>query len=118
MSATAPNPPFALPLISATGWTTPDGAGVTVVGELDLAGAPLLAAEVNSVCCAAADGDVREFLLDLEGVTFLDSAGLRAADRAEVAAAARGWRVRVLVPAGSEPRCLITLATCHGRKHR
>lgn len=113
MTALAPSPsqyPNSPPLFSATGWTTPDRVGVTAIGELDLAGAPLLAAEVRSVCCAGAAGDDREFLLDLEGVTFLDSTGLRAADRAELAVTGRGWRVRVVPPTGSEPRHLIDLA--------
>ncbi|MBA3742531.1 STAS domain-containing protein [Sporichthya sp.] len=83
---------------------------MTGVGELDLATAPLLTAEVRAVCRAALPGDVREFLLDLEGVTFLDSTGLRCAERAELAARNGGLHVRVRPPAARGPRQLLRLA--------
>lgn len=101
-------PPF--PLFTATGWSAPELVGVTGVGELDLATAPLLAAEIRAVCRANLAGDVREFLLDLEGVTFLDSTGLRCAERAELAATNGGWHVQVRPPTARGPQQLLLLA--------
>jgi anti-anti-sigma factor len=106
-----PNTP---PLCLITAWATPELAGVTVVGELDLATAPLLAAKVASTCNVTS-GEPRGFLLDLAAVTFLDSAGLRAADRAVLAATNWGWQVRVVQPTASEPRQMILLALRKGR---
>jgi anti-anti-sigma factor len=101
------------PLFTATGWTTSDLAGVTAFGELDLASAPLLAAAIDSVCRRGTSG-AGEFLLDLEGVTFLDSVGLRAAGRAERAARNWGWQVQLVWPTARGPRRLMMLSLRRG----
>lgn len=99
-----------VPAFSATGWTSLHQAGVTVSGELDLASAPVLDREVEAVCRPGISEEVREFLLDLGGVTFMDSVGLRAAERAQLAARNRGWRVQVMPPSAPGPRHLMILA--------
>lgn len=93
----------------ASGWTKADLVGVTATGELDIGTAPLLADEVRAIGQAGPTGATRDFLLDLTEVTFLDSFGLRTAERAELVATDWGWRVRMLLPAGGEPRRLIEL---------
>lgn len=103
---------------TATGWTTPDLVGVTAVGELDVATASMLTTEVDNICRAGAAAEVREFLLDLRGVTFLDSTGLRAADRAKQSATNWGWRVSVTQPIARGPRQLMILALRYGRDSR
>ncbi len=65
--------------------TTLSSAGDAVIalsGELDLSGAPALDEEIGRL---AAHDDVRRVVLDLRGLAFLDSSGLRV-----VALAARG----------------------------
>ena len=104
-------------LFTATGWTAPDLVGVTAVGELDLATASVLTAEVDIVCRAGIPGEGREFILDLEGVTFLDSTGLRAADRAKQSATNWGWRVRVTQPVASGPQHLMRILAQRDGRH-
>jgi anti-sigma B factor antagonist len=71
-------------------------AGTTVrvdaVGEIDSSSAPALRAELDAVLDAAPD----EVVLDLCGVTFLDSAGLSALAAAHRRAVLAGVRLRVL----------------------
>ncbi len=102
-------PPF--PLFTTTGCTAPESIGVTVTGELDMATAPSLTAEVDIVCLrVSASADSHEFLLDLQDVSFLDSAALLAVHRAHLAATDRGWHVRVAPPTAPGPRHLMMLA--------
>src|SRR5213593_3940204 len=49
--------------------------GVVVHGEIDLDGADTFEVKASAALMGSADGD---FLVDLSGVTFMDSAGLRA----------------------------------------
>jgi anti-sigma B factor antagonist len=65
---------------------------VTAVGEVDSSSAPLLRAELET----ALDGQLRELVVDLDGVTFLDSAGLSVLAAAHRGALARDVRLRVL----------------------
>lgn len=65
---------------------------ITAVGEVDSSSAPLLRSELES----ALVGDPRELVVDLDGVTFLDSAGLSVLAGAHRTAAARDVRLRVL----------------------
>lgn len=53
--------------------TTQDGVVLSLVGELDLASAPRLESELMAV----ESNYPREFVIDLEGVQFIDSTGLR-----------------------------------------
>lgn len=65
---------------------------VTAVGEVDSSSAPLLRSELES----ALDGGPRELVVDLDGVTFLDSAGLSVLAGAHRTASERGVSLRVL----------------------
>jgi anti-sigma B factor antagonist len=76
--------------IDVTGSTT--GVLLTVTGEVDSSTAPSLRAVVDT---AFADG-VRTLTVDLEGVTFLDSAGLCVLAGAHRRAAEDGVVFRVL----------------------
>lgn len=73
---------------------TGSGPSVRLIatGEVDSSSAPLLRAELDTVL----DGDVREVTIDLDGVTFLDSAGLSVLAGAHRRAGVRGVRLRVL----------------------
>lgn len=51
----------------------PDACVVRIEGELDLAGCP----ELDLALCEAEQAPVRRIILDLEDLTFIDSAGLR-----------------------------------------
>jgi anti-anti-sigma factor len=68
-----------------------------VAGELDLA----TAAAVEEHLEAASGDGTRAVVVDLRGVTFMDSSGLRMLLKADVAARRDGWRLS-LVP-GPEP---------------
>lgn len=65
---------------------------VTAAGEVDSASAPLLRAEIESVL----DGSPTEVVIDLEGVTFLDSAGLSVLAGTHRRATEQGVHLRVL----------------------
>jgi anti-sigma B factor antagonist len=65
---------------------------VAAVGEVDSSSAPLLRTQLE----AALEGELRELVVDLDGVTFLDSAGLSVLAGAHRRAAARKVRLRVL----------------------
>jgi anti-sigma B factor antagonist len=72
--------------------TTLSGAGdalIALSGELDLSGAPALDDEIGRL--AAADG-VQRVVLDLRGLEFLDSSGLRSVAMADrrLSSAGRG----------------------------
>jgi anti-sigma B factor antagonist len=66
---------------------------VAAVGEVDSSSAPLLRAELET---ALDGGDLRELVVDLDGVTFLDSAGLSVLAGAHRRAAGRDVHLRVL----------------------
>ena len=65
---------------------------LTVVGEIDSSSAPALRVAVEDVL----DGGVRELVIDLDGVTFLDSAGLCVLAAAHRVMSEAGLRLRVL----------------------
>jgi anti-sigma B factor antagonist len=75
--------------------TDPDGtARVVVQGELDLAAAPMLRDALDGL-----RRDARSTVLDLRGLTFMDSSGLRVLLEAGRHREA-GWGVTLLLPAG------------------
>jgi anti-sigma B factor antagonist len=65
---------------------------LTAVGEVDSSSAPLLRTHLEAIL----DSDVTEITVDLDGVTFLDSAGLCVLAAAHRRASAAGVRLRVL----------------------
>ena len=68
-----------------------DAVRVTVVGELDLATTPELERALDAVEATPA----RAIVLDLDGVEFLDSTGLRAVLAADARSQANGSRLAV-----------------------
>ena len=81
-----------------------DGHAVRLVavGEIDSSSAPLLRRELDAVLERA----VQEIVVDLDGVTFLDSAGLCALASVHRRAAAKGVQLRVLASARAVMRPL------------
>jgi anti-sigma B factor antagonist len=65
---------------------------VSAAGEVDSSSAPLLRTELETVL----GGDLRELVVDLDAVTFLDSAGLSVLAGAHRRTTALGVRLRVL----------------------
>jgi anti-sigma B factor antagonist len=81
--------------------TTLSGAGdalIALTGELDLSGAPALDEEIARL--AAADG-VKRVIVDLRGLEFLDSSGLRVVAMADRQLAAAGRQLALV--RGAEP---------------
>lgn len=73
--------------------TESDGsARLTAKGEIDSSSAPTLRSRIDAVL----DGDVQELTVDLDAVTFLDSAGLCVLAAAHRRAVRSGVRLRVL----------------------
>ena len=66
---------------------------VSVVGEVDCSTAPRLTENVDALLASGP----AELVVDLTGVTFLDSAGLHALVTAHTRAQGQGIRMRVLV---------------------
>jgi anti-sigma B factor antagonist len=79
--------------MSVTAARTDAGGRVVVTGEVDCSTAPRMTACIDSVLAAAP----AEVVVDLTGVTFLDSAGLHALVSAHSRAADAGAGLRVLV---------------------
>jgi anti-sigma B factor antagonist len=71
--------------------TTRDGtvAVIAATGELDLSGAAALEAEIESL---TADPDIGTVVLDLSGLEFMDSSGLRTIVLADMRAREAGRR--------------------------
>ena len=90
MTAFSLEPASALATISVSAATP--FVRLTVTGEIDSSSAPDLRDRLDEVL----DGDVDELTVDLDGVTFLDSAGLCALASAHRRAVANGARLRVL----------------------
>jgi anti-anti-sigma factor len=71
-----------------------DGVRITLEGELDIATAPALESALHDSHNGDAAPDCR--VLDLRGLTFMDSSGLRAILRANGAARRDGWALRIV----------------------
>lgn len=76
---------------------------ISVVGELDPATAPQLDAEIQQLL---ADEDVKRLVLDLSGLTFLDSSGLRVFVTAREALTLRGGELALRDPSANTQRLL------------
>ena len=70
-----------------------DAVIVEAIGEIDMATAPQLAAALDPT-----PDDVRRMVVDLSGVTFLDSSGLNALVQAQRALAHRSVDLRIVCP--------------------
>lgn len=80
-------------LIALSVTTTDTTARVSAVGEIDSSSSPRLRAAIDRLF----DAGVRELVVDLDGVTFLDSAGLCVLAAAHRRAVVDGVLLRVLV---------------------
>jgi anti-sigma B factor antagonist len=79
-------------LITLSVVTTDTSARVSTTGEVDSSSAPRLQAELEGLL----DSGFRQLTVDLDGVTFLDSAGLCALAAVHRRATTDGGRMRVL----------------------
>lgn len=75
---------------------------VAVHGELDLATVPRLASALED----AAASDAARIVIDLAGVTFIDSTGLRCLIEANATSRGNGDRLRFANPQGAVQRLL------------
>jgi anti-sigma B factor antagonist len=89
---TATLEPLPSDLVSLAVSGTPPVLRLTAVGEIDSSSAPLLRQWLDAVL----DGDVSELIVDLDGITFLDSAGLCVLAAAHRRAVQDDVRLRVL----------------------
>lgn len=76
---------------------------ITLVGELDPATAPQLDGEIERILT---DSSVTRIVLDLTGLTFLDSSGLRVFVTAREALTTRGGELALRAPSANTQRLL------------
>jgi anti-sigma B factor antagonist len=76
--------------------TQPDRARPTLAvdGELDLSSVPLLAQHIDSQI----ESDQEALTLDLSGITFMDSSGLRLLIELDERAKRDGWSLSLIAP--------------------
>jgi anti-anti-sigma factor len=91
-----PAPASDLPPLDVTVAHTAYGALVAIAGEVDVATVPRVSAALEAEPAASAGAIV----VDLTGVTFIDSTGLGALVRLEHALAARAGRLAIACPEG------------------
>jgi anti-anti-sigma factor len=84
-------------------------AWVTVEGELDLVGAP----QLDAALARAYGAGVSELVLDLRGVTFIDSSGIRCVIDAHHQSRSRGFDLHI--HPGLEAAIVFDLAGLTGR---
>lgn len=70
-----------------------DTATVTLEGELDVAGSTLLESELDRI---VADHSPATLVLDLSGLDFMDSTGLRLVVLTDAKAREAGWRFELI----------------------
>src|SRR3954452_13614262 len=83
-----------------------DAARFTLDGDVDLTSGQA----VREAVCEALDEGARDIVLDLSGVTFLDSTGLNSLLNTARDVDRRGAKLRCEAPHGGEPRVVIDLA--------
>jgi len=81
-----------VPLLEVVTEPSPDGVRVLARGELDLH----TAGEVTAALAKAEAGDPGAVVLDLSGVTFIDSTGLRLIVAASVRSSQNGARMSIV----------------------
>ena len=91
-----PAPASVLPPLDVTVAHTPYGALVAIAGELDMATVPRVSAALEAEPAASAGAVV----IDLAGVTFMDSTGIAALVKLEHGLAARAGRMAIACPEG------------------
>jgi|SRR5690348_14000614 anti-sigma B factor antagonist len=93
------------PEFSVTVGRCRDTMTLAVTGDLDLATAPRLAEHL----AMAGGDDVRAVVLDLRGLTFLDSSGIALLLSATRRAEAEGWSLTI---AGTPPQARYVIELC------
>lgn len=78
-------------------------ATIMLSGELDPATAPQLDQEIERIL---GTGSVQQLVLDLSGLTFLDSSGLRVFVTARAALTGQGGELRLRAPSANTQRLL------------
>ena len=73
---------------------SPDGSLLVLSGELDIASAPRLRAEINALVA----GGVRNLVVDLHDADFIDAVGLGAVVQASKLLSAHGGRFSIVRP--------------------
>jgi len=79
-----------------------DRVTIHLAGEVDLAAAP----RVEAAIAEALAGDTADIIIDLDGVTFLDSTGLRVLVAAQANCAGEGRSLTLVNPSVSVSRIL------------
>ena len=91
------------------------GRGVVVQGELDVASVDQLRTAASAAYRAVPDNPgAPTFVVDMAGVTFIDSSGLHALNEILRQVESRAWSVELLAPTASGPRRLLRFAATHG----
>ncbi len=80
-------------LLSFQTTVTGDSAKITLHGELDVAGSGLLESELDRIL---ADHSPSTIVLDLSGLDFMDSTGLRLVVLSDAKARENGWRLELV----------------------
>jgi anti-sigma B factor antagonist len=101
---------MALEALSADSFRLPDGAGVRLLGELDIATVPL----ADEAIRAAEVGGPARLVIDLSGLAFMDSTGLRMVMAAAARAREEGRRLAV-VPGPDAVQRVFELTGMDGR---
>jgi anti-sigma B factor antagonist len=83
-----------------------DTVSIAPAGDIDLATAPLVADHLDAV---AAGGDVAHVLIDLQGVTFFESAGVALLLGSWRRAEREGWELTIV---NTPPRARSVLELC------
>jgi anti-sigma B factor antagonist len=81
----------------------PEGVRLTITGDVDLAAIPALERARNT----ALDGQPGKLLVDLSGVDFVDSSGLKFLLQTERVARDRGCAISLLRPTGHAMRVFV-----------
>jgi anti-anti-sigma factor len=91
-------------------------AVAVVTGEIDISTAEPLRTAVRELAQAADPGPGSEWcvVLDLAGVTFLDSSALHLLDRLHLEGIAKGWTLRVIAPTARAANRVLRLAESRG----
>ena len=111
-----PDPQLTVLLAVTPGPGSAVRAEATVSGELDMGTISTLRAAVKAVATAAHPHPTQPLVLvlDLQGVTFLDSSGLHLLEELHAHVVEQGWALRVVPPTAPAPRRLFRLAASRG----
>lgn len=91
------------------------GRGLVVRGELDLGSVEQLRTAAYAAYRADPGGaDTSTFVLDMAGVTFMDSSVVHALAQIQQEVTAQAWTMKLLLPEAAGPQRVIQIAAQHG----